>query len=268
MTYPLFSIITVCKNSAAYIEGCIQSVLDQSYQNMEYIIIDGGSIDGTIDIIKKYSDRLTYWVSERDTGMYNAVNKGLAKISGDIIAYINSDDYYLPNSLAVAASFFENNKDIDLIYGDMHVTDSDGKVIYCRKYPSFRWLLFASMNYSTIGQPSSFWRRKVHDKVGYFDETMRMAGDHDFYAKVGHVCKVKHVDHIFAALRLHKMSLTETSMDVSVQEVKAIHRRYMASNQLLRMLQVPLGIVGDVQFKILNHHLIWVKLLQWLAVRG
>src|ERR1043165_7317408 len=131
---PLVSIITPSYNQAAYLEQTIQSVLTQDYPRIEFMVIDGGSTDASVEIIKKYADRLAYWVSEKDSGQAEAINKGLTRAKGEILAWLNSDDYYLPNTILAVVRCFDENPDVDLIYGDMLAVDGDGRIINLLKY--------------------------------------------------------------------------------------------------------------------------------------
>src|SRR5688572_27707049 len=153
----LVSIVTPSYNQASYLEQTIQSVLSQDYPRIEYIVIDGASQDGSIDIIKKYENRLAYWVSEKDSGQADAVNKGLARASGDILAWLNSDDYYLPNTISGAVRLFEDNPDVIMIYGDMLAVDELDKTINVLKYKQLS--LDNLLCFQIIGQPAVFFRR-------------------------------------------------------------------------------------------------------------
>ena len=123
---PRISIITPTLNQAGFIDQTISSVLGQGYPDLEYIIIDGGSTDGTVDLIRKHERHLAYWVSEKDAGQSNAINKGLKRATGDIIAYINSDDYYLDGAFKRVADAYRENPDIDLWYGRCRIVDQFG----------------------------------------------------------------------------------------------------------------------------------------------
>ena len=131
---PFFTVVTPSFNSAKYISQTIKSVLNQTYQNFEYFIIDGGSTDETIPIIKSFSAYIDYTISEVDLGMYDALNKGFKKGKGDIFCYINSDDLLLPNTLAIVSELFMTNKNYDLIYGDMNIIDQNNSFLYTYKF--------------------------------------------------------------------------------------------------------------------------------------
>ena len=131
---PFFTIITPSFNSEKYISESIKSVLNQTYKNFEYFIIDGGSTDNTNQIIKTFSSKIDYIISEKDLGMYYALNKGFDNAKGDILCYINSDDLLLPNTLAIVAEFFMKNKNLDLVYGDMQIIDKDSNYLYTHCY--------------------------------------------------------------------------------------------------------------------------------------
>ncbi len=172
MNKPLkISIITVCYNSVKYFEETIESVLSQNYDNFEYIIIDGGSTDGTLDIIRKYEDRLAYWVSEPDKGLYDGMNKGIAKASGDIIGMINSDDYYLPDAFKkVAAAFAGKNLDENIFWGD--IMHGDERVLGWREWNVKRGA-FAP-------HPSMFCPKKIYDRIGTYSMDYKILADYDF----------------------------------------------------------------------------------------
>lgn len=246
---PLVSIITPVLNSKRYLEQTIKSVLGQSYANIEYIIIDGGSKDGSFELIKKYDDKLDYWTSESDSGMYDAVNKGLRIASGDILAHLNSDDLYSPETVSVAVNYFEQHADTELIYGNCDFIGPNGEFLYSYRYPEFRWKYFISMNFSSIPQPTTFWRKIVHEKAGYFDPTLKMCSDFDFYAKTGKYCRIEHVNKTLATFRIHDASLTALHGTINKNEVGIIHKRYIKSGKIQQWL---LSVCLKLHLKLLN----------------
>lgn len=189
---PKISVITASYNSAEFIERTIISVLSQNYPNLEYIIIDGGSTDGTVDIIKKYEDRLAYWYSESDNGQYDAINKGFKKATGDILAFLNADDIYLPWTLTTVAAIFSTSKEIEWVTSlNTSTVDSDGAVfrsgiIRPISTRGFREGLYipGCGEFGCIVQEGTFWRKVLWEKVGStIDLNYKLAGDFDLWAR-------------------------------------------------------------------------------------
>jgi len=258
--YPLVSIVTPSYNQAQFLEKTILSVLNQNYPSLEYIIIDGGSTNGSIEIIKKYQKYLTYWISEKDEGMYDAINKGLKIASGDFLAYLNSDDLYLPNTVQTVVDYFQSHPDISLIYGDCNFIDSEGRFLYSYHYPAFKWDRFIVLNWSSIPQQATFWRRDIHKKIGYFNPEFKMAGDFEFYARVGKHFQIDHLKKVLATYRLHKKSLSSTWQDKNQEEVERIHQRYGISDGFGT---ICLRFLVELQIKLLNLPLMIKKLLRF-----
>ncbi len=178
MQYPKISIITPTLNQAAYIEFTILSVLNQNYPNLEYIILDAGSTDGTIDIIKKYEDKLFFWKSEKDNGLYDAIYKGFEIATGDILAWLNSDDVYLPNSLFTVAEIFSEFPQINWLQGAHSHLDEKNRIVSV--FPSFYWTKFDLLagRKRTIQQESTFFRADLWEKSGKpIDRNSQLAGD-------------------------------------------------------------------------------------------
>jgi glycosyltransferase involved in cell wall biosynthesis len=197
----LVSIITPSYNQAPYLEQTIQSVLEQDYPRIEYMVVDGGSTDNSVDVIKKYADRLAYWVSEKDSGQAEAINKGLAHAKGEILAWLNSDDYYLLNTVSVAVRCFEQNPDVVMVYGDMFAVDSDGQTINVLKYKQLS--LEDLLCFQIIGQPSVFFRRAALEKVGFLDTTFHFMLDHHLWIRLAQHGRIQHIPQVWSAARYH-----------------------------------------------------------------
>ena len=166
---PLVSIITPSFNQARYLEDTIRSVLGQDYPRVEYSIIDGASSDGSVDIIRKYADKLTWWVSEKDSGQAEAINKGFVRAQGEIVAWLNSDDTYLPEAISAAVKAFQKNPDVVLVYGNLLAIDEHGQTINLLNYNQLS--LKDLLCFQIIGQPAVFFRREALEKVGNLDIT-------------------------------------------------------------------------------------------------
>ena len=197
----LVSVVTPSFNQARYLETTIQSVLSQDYARIEYIVMDGASQDGSMEIIKRYENRLAYWVSEKDSGQADAVNKGLARASGDILAWLNSDDYYLPNTISSAVKLFEENPDVIMIYGDMLAVDELGKTINALKYKQLS--LEDLLCFQIIGQPTVFFRREAFEKTGGLDTSFHFLLDHHLWIRLAQQGKILHMPQTWAAARYH-----------------------------------------------------------------
>ena len=259
MDYPKVSIVTPTYNQGQFLENTIISVLNQNYPNLEYIIIDGGSTDKSVEIIKRHEKDISRWISEKDNGMYEAMNKGLRIASGDILAYLNSDDLYLPDTIKTVVDYFQRNPKIHLVYGDCDFIDSKGQFLFTYRYPEFRWRRYVAMNWSSIPQQASFWRRDIHKQLGYFDPEFEMCGDFDFYARVGRYFKIGHLKKPLAVYRLHKKSLSSTRQHKSDREMKIIHQRYCVPSGLV---DIFLRFWGALQIKLLNWQLMIRKILK------
>jgi len=206
-----FSIVIPSYNQGRFLKQAIDSVLVQSGVEKEIIVIDGGSTDETIDVLASYGEKVK-WISEKDKGQTDAINKGLKKATGDIIAYLNSDDYYLQGCFEIVAKAFENNPKTMWLTGDGIIVDENGKVIqkFISLYKKFlREQPFFSMIYITnfIIQPSTFWRRKILEEIGFFDETKTYTMDYDYWLRIiKYGYKPLILSEKLSAFRIHKAS--------------------------------------------------------------
>ena len=182
------SIVTPSYNQGDYIKQTIDSVIDQKFKNLEYLIMDGGSTDNTLQILKTYGTRLK-WNSAKDRGQTDAINKGMKQSSGEIVAFLNSDDYYLPGTLSKVSKIFQDNPEIKWLTGDYRIVDQNNKEIQkpiklykslLRKFPLRHTLAVTNM----IVQPSTFWRREVFKEIGYFNEELNYTMDYEFWLRL------------------------------------------------------------------------------------
>ncbi|MCX6790712.1 MAG: glycosyltransferase family 2 protein [Candidatus Gribaldobacteria bacterium] len=180
---PLVSVITVTLNSVKTLEKTIQSVLAQTYPCIEYIIVDGGSLDGTLEIIKKYESKITYWISEKDSGIYQAMNKGIKQAKGEWIHILNSDDYYTtPNALSDFIQRVKSDQN-KFYYGTMYLENENGKRTV-QKYP-FNWLNYWKLYYSAyIAHPTLLVNQEQYQQIGLYDESFKIAADHDLILRL------------------------------------------------------------------------------------
>lgn len=237
MSSPLrISIITPSYNQAPFIERTILSVLDQDYENVEYIVIDGGSTDGTIEILKKYSDRIT-WKSEKDNGQTEAINKGLRMTTGDIVAYLNSDDTYEPGALAAIADYFRNNPDMKWAYGKCRIIDADDREIR-KPITLYKNLLLRKYSYAKllsenfVSQPATFWKREIHVQEGFFDETEHFCMDYEFWLRIGKKHPAGVINDYLANFRYYADSKSGSVNKKQFQDELRIAKKYSQGKAL------------------------------------
>jgi glycosyltransferase involved in cell wall biosynthesis len=195
------SIITPSYNQAAYLAQTMQSVFAQDYPNIEYIVVDGGSTDHSPEIIRYYSDRLAWWVSEKDSGQAEAINKGLRRARGDILAWLNSDDLYLPGAISQAVGSLQASPELGLVYGDAITMDAGGRPL--NRLILGDWGLKELINFRIICQPAVFFRRSILEQSGYLDLSYHYLLDHQLWIRMATLAPVQHVAGLWAAARHH-----------------------------------------------------------------
>ncbi len=220
------SIITPSFNQGNYLEKTIQSILNQNYPHLEYMVIDGGSTDNSIGIIKKYEKDLTYWVSEKDNGQSEAINKGLKKAQGEVVAWLNSDDLYLPETFKIVAKKFSDNPDVDIIYGDV-INFYDSKKEEHYNIKRFDPIDFISRN--PIHQPSVFWRRKVHSDIGFLDTSLHYCMDYDLWMRLFLRHKALKINATLSKFRVHPKAKTSNNPKQLYYEYRKIVSRFFNS---------------------------------------
>ena len=222
---PLVSIITPSFNQAHYIEATIQSVLGQDHPRIEYIIVDGGSTDGTLDIIKKYEDRLAFWVSEKDKGQTDAINKGFARATGDILAWINSDDTYEPGAVSAAVNYLQEHPEVGMVYADCNFINEQGRVIgkFGSAQTDYRRL---RRGYVHIPQQTMFFRADLWRQVGPLDPSFYFAMDYDLWTRLAARTELKYLPgQVWANFRLHTSGKTIAADDRCWPEMVRVHYR-------------------------------------------
>jgi glycosyltransferase involved in cell wall biosynthesis len=225
--WPRITVVTPSYNQAGFLERTICSVLDQGYPNLEYFVVDGGSTDGSIELISRYADRLTWWVSEPDRGQAHAINKGFVRSTGTILAWLNSDDYYLPGTLRLVAETLADNSGHFALVGHCRRIYDDGTEANLQggRFESrFRMLQFWK-DYR-MPQPSIFWRREVLDEVGLLDESQHYIMDFDYWARVSQRFRFVNVDAVLACTTFHQAAKTGDNYGRYEEELRRHARRY------------------------------------------
>jgi glycosyltransferase involved in cell wall biosynthesis len=207
----LVSIITPSYNQAQFLEETIRSVIRQEYAPIEYIVIDGGSTDGSIDIIRRYEEHLAFWITEPDRGQVDAINKGLMKARGDVVAWINSDDMYMAGAVREAVQVLQQNPEVGMVYGDGLMVDAQGRLLdrHCyRTYDVLDLLCF-----DVLLQPTVFMRRNVLEAVGYLSDEYDLILDHELWIRVAAHSPIHHVPSFWAVERTHERAKTIAQAD-------------------------------------------------------
>lgn len=222
---PMISIVTPSFNQGKFVEATVRSVLDQRYPKLEYLFMDGGSTDETLDRIEPYRARFAYFRSGPDGGQSAAIADGFSRCSGDIMAYLNSDDMLLPGTLNFVADFFARHPRVDLIYSHRCIVDAENRV-------TGHWILpphssFLMRRWDLIPQETCFWRRKLFDTCGNIDNSFWFAMDYDLLVRFMKAGRLKRVNRFLGAFRIHDQAKTSTHLATTgVQEVSRVHSQH------------------------------------------
>ena len=221
---PWVSIVTPSYNQGRFLKRTIDSVLMQSYPNIQYVVIDGGSTDESVEILRSYRDRF-YWVSEPDRGQTNAINKGLARAKGEILAYLNSDDILAPRAVERVVHYLQQHPDCDMVYGEADYIDEKDEVI--GSYKTADYSLNRLIEDCMVCQPAAFWRKRMTEKVGPFDEQLNFAMDYDYWLRIAKAGgEIRFLREKLACSRLYSETKTLSARPKIFQEIFEICRRH------------------------------------------
>ena len=254
------SVITPSYNQAQFIEETIKSILSQKGDfELEYIITDAGSTDGTIDILKKYGKRIK-WVSEKDKGQADGINKGWKMATGDLIAYLNSDDAYEPGAIQAVVKFFKNHPKIGWVYGKCRIVDENGKDVrgFIKWY---RHLLGRKYNYNKlltenfVAQPTVFLRRKILDDLGYLDIKQHLVMDYEYWLRIGRKYPARFINKYLARFRIYKKSKSGSMFVQQFRDELNTAKRYAQGKKWLIFLHTFNFYKIIISYKIINKFL-------------
>ncbi len=221
---PSISIVTPSYNHACFLEETILSVLNQDYPRLTYAVVDGGSSDGSAEIIERYRDSLSYAVSERDKGQSDAIVKGMNRMDGEILAYLNSDDFLAPGTLRYVGAYFTAHPEVDVVYGHRIIVDDKSREVG-------RWILPRHYSDSTkhfdyIPQETLFWRRSFYEKAGGIDPDFHFAMDWDFILRLqAQGANFRRLPYFLACFRAHEAQKSQAGSDVGKREIDALMNR-------------------------------------------
>lgn len=238
--FPRISIVTPCFNDVKFIERTIRSIIDQNYPNLEYIVMDGGSTDGSVDIIRKYESYFTYWQSKPDKGMYDAIQQGFERSTGEIMGWINSDDKHQPGSLFTIAQIFRDFAEIEWIQGTPTVVDETDRIFTDpHRFTVDKLFFYRRKHLSTrkfIQQESTFWRRRLWVQAGGFVSTdYRYAGDFDLWIRFFQFAQLYNVNAVLGSFRQTRGGQASSEhMREYLEETFHILTRYPLSGSEMR----------------------------------
>lgn len=255
----LVSIVTPSFNQADYLEQTIQSVLAQDYARIEYLVVDGASTDGSVEIIRRYAGRLAWWVSEPDRGQAEAINKGLLRARGEIVAWLNSDDLYLPGAVTRAVAALQANPALGLVYGDALTVDSQGKPLHALAFGE--WGLEELIRFRIICQPAVFMRRSVLDQAGFLDPAYHMMLDHHLWIRMAQRAPVQYIGEPgrfmpLAAARHHPQAKNASQPEKFAQETLRVLEWMQTQPGLQALIARSRGQVFGGAYRLVGRYLL------------
>ena len=222
---PRITVVTPSYNQCKYLEATILSVLHQNYPNIEYIVLDGGSTDNSIDLITKYEDRIAYWHSEKDQGQADALATGFEMATGEMYCWLNSDDVFLPGALMHAAALFQKHENVDFVYGNRMVIDELGNVT-----GRHRWPYYLTRHHWYDGQPLAqeccFWRSELYNEAGGIDRDKYFIMDYDLFYRMWRIGEFKKTRRYLGCMRRHDDSKNAKHQAIRQEELGAARRKF------------------------------------------
>ena len=240
---PKLSVVVCSYNQCLFVRDTLESLFNQQHlapRELEVIVIDGGSTDGSAEIVGEYEKKLAYYVSEPDQGQTHALNKGFARATGDILGWLCSDDLLEPNATRFVVDFFANHPQVDFIYGDCKVIDQAGEFLEFKKEIPFNWFIWAYGDHNYIPQSSAFWRRALHQQVNGLDETFDLGMDADLFARFSERTRPRHVNVVLSTVRTYAQAKSRRMLEKSVNDHRRVCLRYGVDHNSLstRLLKV------------------------------
>lgn len=246
--WPRVTLVTPSYNQGRFLEATVRSVLLQDYPDLEYLVIDGGSEDESVQIIEKYESSLTFWESEPDAGQSHAINKGWRRATGKYLWWLNADDMLMPASLFTTVRFLEDHPHIDLVYGDLIAIDETDHQINRFNYPDFNLASFI-LKYRSISQPGTLLRKLAQESLGELDEELHFVMDREFWLRMAlKGMTLAHIDKPVAYFRIHSQSKTQVGSDQAVKE------RYLCTTLSLKHPNTPASLLEKKKTVWANTH--------------
>lgn len=262
-TPPTVSVVTPSFNQGRFIRQTIDSVLSQDYPHIDYRVVDGGSTDDTVAILKGYGDRVR-WVSEKDRGQTHAINKGMGRATGEVLTYLNSDDLLRPGAVSRVVDHFRDRPGCDLVYGRDALIDADGN--YLGMYPTADYSFDRLVECCCISQPAAFWRRRLADAVGPFDESLYLVMDYDYWLRADRAgCRLEHIPDVLANTRIHRQTKSNGGGVADSHRVRFYHELFTVSTRHAGRVG-PNYLEGWFREVILNPRP-WARRWEWVLRR-